>query len=269
MQTNNELRTDKQSDMQIQKICLPEVNSTNTWLLEALASSQPLPEGALVYTLRQMAGRGQVGNKWESEPDRNISFSLLLRPVFVPVQQQFVISEMCSVGILQGLMSLGLRNVSVKWPNDIYVGDEKVCGILIENRLMGGVLSESVLGVGINVGQTVWKSDAPNPTSLALHGIDASPEEVLDVVLHHIASLYELLHEPSGASVIHRLFCEHLYRGKGVYPYVDAQTGEAFDAEVAGVDPQGPLLLRLADGQERRYWFKEVRFALPCGVVKE
>ena len=258
--------------MQIRKLCLPEVNSTNTWLLDALAAApdgQSLPEGTLVYTLRQTAGRGQVGNKWESEPDRNISFSLLLRPEFVPVQRQFVISELCSMGVLQGLTSLGLHDVTVKWPNDIYVGDGKVCGILIENRLMGGVLAESVLGVGINVGQIVWKGDAPNPTSLALHGINVTPEEVLEIVSRHIASLYEMLHEPSGASAIHQLFCQHLYRGKGMHRYVDAQTGEAFEAEVAGVDPHGPLLLRLADGVERSYWFKEVRFALPCGVVKE
>lgn len=259
--------------MEICKICLPEVQSTNTWLLDALASpaagEAPLTEGTLLYTKRQTAGRGQVGNKWESEPDRNISFSLLLRPTFVPVQQQFVISEMCSIGILQGLLSLGAEGLSVKWPNDIYVGDGKICGILIENRLQGSTLAECVLGVGINVGQTVWKGDAPNPTSLALHGIDIAPEKVMDEVVGCIASLYELLHEPSGASAIHRLFCQHLYRGKGLFPYVDAQTDEAFEAEVAGVDPQGPLLLRLADGRERRYWFKEVRFVLPCGVVKE
>lgn len=259
----------KEPKMEIRKTCLAEVNSTNTWLLDALANGTPQPEGTLVYTKRQTAGRGQVGNRWESEPDRNISFSLLLRPEFVPVQQQFVISEMCAMGILQGLQAFGIDGLSIKWPNDIYVDDGKICGILIENRLVGSKLAESVLGVGINVGQIVWKGDAPNPTSMALHGVVASPDEVMEEVVKCIASLYGLLHEPSGASAIHRLFCQHLYRGKGLHPYVDAQTGEAFEAEISGVDPHGPLLLRLADGSERRYWFKEVRFALPCGVVKE
>lgn len=252
-------------------IHLDEVKSTNSWLLEALPSAdRPLPEGTVVYTLRQTAGRGQVGNSWESEPDKNISFSLLLRPTFVAVPQQFVISELCCVGILRGLEELGVNNLSVKWPNDIYVGDEKLCGILIENRLMGGVLSECVLGVGINVNQTRWIGNAPNPTSMLLQGVMTTPEKVLEVVERHILSLYAMLREDAaGASIIHKLFVGQLYRRAGFYPYVDVQTGEPFEAELAGIDPQGPMILRLPDGGMRRYWFKEVRFVLPCGVVKE
>lgn len=258
--------------MRINKIFLEEVHSTNTWLLDALNCSTmaELPEGTIAYSFRQTAGRGQVGNKWESEPDKNVSFSMLLRPEFLPVNHQFAISELCSLGIVMGLEKLGLSRLSIKWPNDVYVGDEKICGILIENRLRGSVLAESVLGVGINVGQVIWKSEAPNPTSFALQGLSVTPDIVLDVVVRHIASLYDLFCEgDSGALVVHKMFVERLYRRTGLYPYVDAQTGEAFVAELANVDRRGPLILRLPDGSERRYWFKEVRFVLPCGIVKE
>lgn len=257
--------------MELSKVHLEEVKSTNSWLLEALSSAeQPLPEGIVVYTKRQTAGRGQVGNSWESESDKNISFSLLLRPDFLPIPRQFVISELCSVAILLGLEELGVKELSVKWPNDIYAGDEKICGILIENRLMHNVLAESVLGVGININQKKWIGNAPNPTSLILQGVVSTPEIVLDLVAGHIARLYDVLQQgEEGRNAIHRMFVEHLYRRNGYFPYVDVQTKTPFEAEIADIDPQGPMLLRLHDGSVRKYWFKEVQFVLPCGVVKE
>ena len=257
--------------MNLSKIHLEEVKSTNSWLLDTLTSaSQPLPEGTVVYTLRQTAGRGQVGNSWESEPDKNVSFSLLLRPTFLPIPKQFVLSELCCVGVLFALKQLGVPALTIKWPNDIYAGDDKLCGILIEHRLMGGILSESVLGVGINVNQMRWIGNAPNPTSLKLQGVDTTPEIVLEAVTQQISSLYTMLkEEPEGALAIHKLFVGHLYRCTGFHPYVDVQSGVSFSAELKDVDPQGPMILRLEDGEERKYWFKEVRFVLPCGVVKE
>ena len=135
---------------------------------------------------------------------------------------------------------------------------------------MGGILSESVLGVGINVNQMRWIGNAPNPTSLKLQGVDTTPEIVLEAVTQQISSLYTMLkEEPEGALAIHKLFVGHLYRRTGFHPYVDVQSGVPFSAELKDVDPQGPMILRLEDGEERKYWFKEVRFVLPCGVVKE
>lgn len=239
-------------------------------MLEALSSSSmSLPEGTVAYTFRQTAGRGQMGNQWESEPEKNLSFSLLLKPGFVPIPKQFVISEMCSLAIVQGLEKLGVSHVSVKWPNDIYVNDEKICGILIENRLAGSLLAESVLGVGINVNQTVWIGGAPNPTSMLMQGVRTTPADVLDAVAEELVSFYEILKTEDGARQIHQSYQERLYRKIGFYPYADANTGERFEAEIAGVDTQGPLMLRLADGSVRRYWFKEVRFVLPNGLIKE
>lgn len=262
------------------KIFLPEVASTNSWVLDALSGGEMMADETLVYTFRQTNGRGQVGNTWESEPDKNISFSLLLKPTFMHASHQFCISELCCLGVLDGLFHLldengggtSVRdNLSVKWPNDIYVGDEKLGGILIENRLMGAVFSDCILGVGLNVNQMRWIGNAPNPTSLRLMGLSFSPTQVLESVTSGILTRYQLLKSSpeSYAKQIHKDYMSLLYRRRGLFPYVDAQTHLPFDAEIADVDSKGPLKLRLRDGELRSYWFKEVKFVLPCGVTKE
>jgi len=246
---------------------LEEIKSTNTWVLEQLAAGHALSDETVVWTKRQTAGRGQVGNSWESEPDKNISFSVLLRPTFVAPRDQFVISEITALAVADCI-----EGSTIKWPNDIYIGDEKVCGILIENQLQGMTLAYSVLGIGINVNQERWVGNAPNPTSLKLaFGREFSPEVVLRQVVDRIHHRYQLLQADLRGmrALIHQQFCDRLYRHDGFFPYVDAQTGEAFEARISGVDPSGPLLLETQSGETRSYYFKEVKFVLPCGVTKE
>ena len=256
---------------------LPELQSTNTYLLHLFAQGTTLPDTTVIYTLRQTAGRGQMGNSWESEPDKNILFSMLLCPTFLPIREQFLLSQICSLGIVEALDELiqaqNLQDkvkLSIKWPNDIYAGGGKLCGILIENRLMGGTLQHSVLGVGINVNQEKWIGNASNPVSLKMLGIETDPLTVLDLVTKHIIELYRALRDNIEKAVaIRERYMHHLYRKDGYYAYYDPAKDEHFDAEIVGVDPQGPLMLRLPSGEERSYWFKEVRFVLPCGVTKE
>ncbi|MBO4753304.1 MAG: biotin--[acetyl-CoA-carboxylase] ligase [Bacteroidales bacterium] len=259
-------------------IHLPEVRSTNTWMLDALTKEDTLLDETVVYTMRQTAGRGQMGNSWESEPDKNIAFSMLLCPEFLPIKEQFVISQLCSLAIVEALDALiedqGLHtedlHLSIKWPNDIYAGDRKLGGILIENRLMGSILQHSVLGVGLNVNQGKWIGNAPNPVSLKLLGVETSPMHVLNSVTRRIGELYqELKSNKDIASEIHARYMDRLYRKVGYYPYYDPERDEHFDAEIVGVDKQGPLILQLVSGEERSYWFKEVKFVLPCGITKE
>lgn len=260
----------------MRKVYFTQIASTNSWLLDALSRGEQFEEGTVFYTFRQTNGRGQIGNTWESEPDKNIAFSLLLKPAFLPLQQQFLLSEVCCLGVYDALTELAAESgaeadLCIKWPNDIYWGDEKLGGILIENRLMGSHWSECILGVGLNVNQEHWIGNAPNPTSLSLHGLNLSPEQVLDRVAAAILRRYNCLKEQkdSYSALLHADFQSHLYRREGLFPYVDAQSGESFLAQMEGVEMQGPLLLRLSTGERRRYWFKEVRFVLPCGVTKE
>ena len=145
-------------------IRLDETNSTNNYLRELLAGDA-LPEGSLVIADFQTAGKGQVGNSWESEARKNLMFSLLLYPDFLPANRQFLISQIASLSVKETLDGY-IDSVTVKWPNDIYWKDRKICGMLIENDLSGQHLYCSVIGIGLNINQEVFRSNAPNPVSL-------------------------------------------------------------------------------------------------------
>lgn len=263
--------------MQPNYVHLPEVASTNSWLLSARQQGRSdCTEGTVAFTLRQTSGRGQMGNVWESEADKNIAFSVLLQPQFVPVAQQFVLSQLVSVAIVEAVEALAPAlqgQVCVKWPNDIYVGHRKLAGILIENRLMGSRLEDCVVGIGINVQQEQWLGGAPNPVSLRMLGVEVAPEDVMRAVATRLAARYAALADATSRveqqSVVRRLYGQCLYRRTGLHRYLDVATGVAFDATIAGVADNGPLSLLLPSGELRSYWFKEVRFVLPSGLERE
>jgi len=123
----------------------------------------------------------------------------------------------------------------------------------------------------LNVNQTQWIGNAPNPISLKLLGVETTPERVLDCVSRHLSERYRALRRDKSSAIeaLHDRYMARLYRRSGFYPYYDPASDEHFDAEIIGIDPQGPLVLELPTGEVRRYWFKEVRFVLPCGVTKE
>ena len=219
--------------------------------------------------MRQTAGRGQMGNSWESEPDRNISFSMLLRPLFLPIREQFVISEIACLAIAEALDCFGLSDISIKWPNDIYCGDDKICGMLIENSLAGSRFSQCVVGIGSNVNQTQWIGNAPNPTSMLLKlDREIDPIAVMDNVIEVIIGYFEQLKEGKKA-VIPVLYLNRLYRREGFFSYQDAENGKSFMARIKTIEPSGHLQLEDPEGSTYRYMFKEVKFVLPCGVTKE
>lgn len=256
-------------------IHLEEINSTNSYLL----AHPELEEGTVVYTMRQTAGRGQMGNTWESEADRNISFSIQLKPTWVAPRDQFLISQIVSfciwVVITKVIEEQQVKTpfVRIKWPNDIYVGDKKIAGILIENQLQGNKIAQCVVGIGINVNQEVWHMGAPNPTSLKLIGINTTPEEILKKAAIMIYYCFDLIQTvDSGKYITEAIRTKYnklLYRKEELHPYQDAATGEVFMASIMGVAPQGPLVLITDMGETRKYWFKEVKFIHPNGLTKE
>ena len=148
----------------IKIIKLDEIDSTNNYTSKLLANSNVI-EGTVVVAKAQSSGRGQLSNQWESEYGKNILASFVFYPKFLPVQQQFLLSKVIALGV-RDLLTLFVDKVKVKWPNDIYIDNKKVAGILIENSIMGHTLESSIAGVGININQTVFLSDAPNPVSL-------------------------------------------------------------------------------------------------------
>lgn len=242
---------------------LDETPSTNSWVA---AHAGELADMTMVTARRQSAGRGQRGNSWESEPGQNLTFSLLARPVSVPAREQFSISEAAALAIADALGRYGI-DCKVKWPNDIYCGDRKICGILIEHVVMGTGLMHSIIGAGLNVNQTRFVSDAPNPVSMAQvagHAFDLG--EVRDVVARCVESRLAAAETAGGRAGLHSEFLGRLYRGDSrMHTYRDRDSGETFEARIAGVEPQGLLHLCDSAGCERVYAFKEVEFVLPSG----
>ena len=158
--------------MEFKVIHIDETDSTNRWLRAYMQAPRPLvPEGSypesgeqavVVVAEYQTAGKGCGENSWESERGKNLTFSVLLHPTEISANCQFRISEAVSVVLCETIERFGVQKTSIKWPNDIYVGDRKICGILIENMLWGRIIDESIVGIGLNVNQKAFLSDAPN-----------------------------------------------------------------------------------------------------------
>lgn len=251
--------------MSISRINLPSVDSTNSFIREMLAeegtgsvvSVSSLPGFTLVVADDQTKGRGQQGNAWETERGKNLIFSLLCHPDFVLPSRQFLLSQCMAVAIREALAQY-VEGVEVKWPNDIYVGDKKISGTLIECDLQGKHIANCIIGVGINVNQTEFRSDAPNPTSLALlTGMEHDREALLASVMQHFQTCYAMLQD-GREEELRQLYMAHFYRRTGMHRYRDVRG--AFMAEVAEVEPTGHLRLRFENGSVVRYEFKEVRF---------
>ena len=236
-----------------------ETASTNSWLSRMARQATPLPGGTVVYTHRQTAGRGQPGNSWEAEPGKNLTFSLLLRNPGVTAREQFLLSEAVSLAIVGVVRALGVE-AAVKWPNDIYCGDRKLCGILIEHSLSGADIAHSIVGVGLNVNQTVFTSDAPNPVSLAQltggeHDLETQLRQVSEAIVSSCAFGGEARRQ-----ALHGRYMACLYRNDcRPHPFA-LPDGTALVAAIAGVEPNGTLVLRHAnDDTLHRYAFKEVK----------
>lgn len=213
----------------------------------------------LVVAESQTAGRGQMSNTWESEAGANLTFSLICHPDFVRPSEQFVISQCMAVAIWRGIATR-VDGVSIKWPNDIYIGDQKLSGTLIECDLNGKNISNCIIGVGLNINQTEFHSDAPNPVSLKqVLGATLDREAILNDIVKEFITLYDRVKEGRNDD-IRAEYMQHLYRKEGFHRYADVR-GE-FTAEIAGIEPTGHLLLRFENGHVGRYDFKEVRFII-------
>ena len=230
-----------------------ETDSTNRWLRERQWENASVGmEDMVVWTDYQTAGKGQGTNSWESERGKNLLFSILYHPEGIPANWQFVISMAISLAIADALGEQ-IGDISIKWPNDIYWRNGKIGGILIENRLSGQIIRDSIIGVGINVNQQQFHSDAPNPVSLwQIHGQETDREALLQGILDRF-SLYI-------QQDIKERYKAILYRRKGFHPYSDKEG--TFMATIEDVEDDGHLLLSDESGKERRYAFKEVSFIL-------
>jgi BirA family biotin operon repressor/biotin-[acetyl-CoA-carboxylase] ligase len=224
---------------------IASTNSTNTLLKELIAKGE-WPNGErFIRAGYQTAGRGQTGNGWESEADKNLLCSILLPPNK-------------NLHFLNIAVSVAVRRIigedfTIKWPNDIYWKDKKVAGILVENAIVGSEVKYSIAGIGLNVNQTEFKSDAPNPISLKqIYGTDFVVDELMQKLYAEVQRTWE---EDVWAE-----YKSHLYRREGFWPFED-KNGK-FEAAIQDVLPTGEIVLRDANGQIRQYEFKQIKYIL-------
>ena len=241
----------------MKRIALDETISTNRYAKE-------LPEDeshelTLVTAEFQTAGHGAGTNRWESERSQNLLFSLISYPKGLLANQMFALSEVTALAIRDALSSY-TPGFQIKWPNDIYYNDKKISGMLIENDLRGKWVHRSIIGVGVDINQTSFLSDAPNPVSLAqILGKAVERNQVLNSILLQFNHYYGMM-EREQFSELHNRYMQHLYRRNALHPYADA-TG-TFQARIIDVEPTGHLVLECQNGEQRRYDFKEVSFLI-------
>ena len=238
---------------------LVETASTNSWL----KAQSKLHDHTAVWTDFQTSGRGQKGNHWEGERAKNLLFSLLIHPSLA-ANRQFHISMAVSLAIVRVIRRYipHPEALTIKWPNDIYWQDSKIGGILIENTLQGTDIRDSIIGIGLNINQTVFRSSAPNPVSLKqITGNDTNREtlmrDILDAFDDYMFSGVKTEHMADG---IKTEYMSALYRRDGLYAFEDANG--RFMAAIADVEDDGRLILADDTGHRRRYAFKEVNFVI-------
>ena len=216
--------------------------------------------GDIVWAERQTAGRGQRGHSWTSPEGENLTFTLVLEPVFLPVGEQFLLSEAVTLALTDTFAAFGI-DARIKWTNDIYVGDKKLVGILIEHSYSGPTLARTIAGIGINVNQSAFDPALPNPVSMAqLRGRYFDRATLLNAYLESLNRRYAQL-EAGDKDGLQRDYRMRLYRLGEEHPY-RFPDGTTAPAVMEGVRPSGALILRHEDGAVREYLFKEVEFVL-------
>ena len=241
--------------MKTKIIKLENVDSTNRYLKQYVPGDDE--EMTIVTADYQSAGKGQGEHTWESEAGKNLLFSIMVHPHWVPVRRQFVLSMVEALALKDALDSY-TDGITLKWPNDVYWNDQKISGTLIETTVDSKGIKTRIFGTGVNVNQTIFKSDAPNPVSLAqILGHEVDREEVLQKIIEAFERYYELLRRADYMDVS-GIYHLALYRRKGYHWYED-KDGK-FEGAFVEVEDDGHLILHDKQGVIRSYAFGEVKF---------
>jgi len=233
---------------------MPECHSTNSLALE-LCQQKSVPEGTLVISSEQIAGRGQFGNTWESQPGMNLTFSLILKPAFLAVRDQFFLNMIASLGVRDYLAETCTASIHIKWPNDIFANEFKICGILIENQVMSQRFTHVVMGIGLNVNQEQFTS----PKATSLSRITHQPydlQEVLEGLLMKLEARYFQLRQ-NRLSELQEDYLKYMYRLNEEHTFIADQ--KQFKGKISGVDEYGRLKVLIHD-QEKIFGVREISF---------
>lgn len=244
--------------MLYKKIFLNETASTHEQLKSMVESGQA-DDGLVVQTAFQHAGKGLAENKWFSSPNKNLLCSIGRKLDFVEAGKQFLISKAVSMAVYQVVAELvaDLAALRIKWPNDIYVGDRKLGGMLITHIVSGQMLTYTIIGIGINLNEESFPDEIPNPVSLLqLTGMHTQPGLVLDVLLQKLDEAIELMR--SDEALLNKIYLNHLLRYQEWAPYL--VKGVEKEAIIRGVNEFGFLMLETRNAELLALDLKEVAF---------
>ncbi|MBW8051386.1 MAG: biotin--[acetyl-CoA-carboxylase] ligase [Cytophagales bacterium] len=249
-------------------IYLPNCHSTND-SAQLILGNNDVFEGTTIVTNRQTSGKGQKGNHWQSEPGKNLTFSIILKPGFLDVKQQFKLNFAVSLGIFDFLSSFLKSHVKIKWPNDIYYKDSKIAGILIENSIRSMKMQHSIVGIGINVNQVNFEKVGYAVSMKTISGKEYSLENMLADLLGFFEVRYLQL-----KSNKHKILksdymqCLYWYEEKRLFRIPDSgfrfsdykfEKNQIVEGKIIGIDESGKLGIKI--GKEAIYFgFKEIEF---------
>lgn len=240
------------------------IDSTNS---EARRRAADIDKMAVFAARFQTAGRGQRGNRWSSSAGENLTFSILVKFVSagmpeVNVKDQFILSVASALAVSDYLGNLGL-DVRIKWPNDIYVRDRKICGMLIENSVSGTGIASSIVGIGLNLNQTEFPPELVNPTSVAAaSGLRIAPEKALEDFLEFFMRRFSMLHDEAGFYSLRTEYESMMYRIGKCGRYHDCIRGNDFEGKIKGISEEGMLLMEMPDESIEKFAFKEVSYII-------
>jgi len=234
-------------------IKLEQIGSTNSYLYDLNIENRQ-ENGTIVSAKNQTSGKGQTGNKWLTEKDKNLTFSIITYPKIKP-KHAFYLNIITALAVQKTLADLSIKT-KVKWPNDILVDKKKIGGILIENQINGQHINQSIIGIGLNVNQVIFDSSI-NATSIINEGIDIEITDVLQQIFGYLDFYYNLLLE-SNFKLLLKHYYTHLFWHNEIGTFVDANS--EFKALLIGISDIGLLELRLLDNSTTYYDIKDVKF---------
>ena len=240
------------------------LDSTND---EAARQCSSVDNMSVIAARCQTAGRGQRGNRWLSRAGDNLTFSVVMRFGEPPLghleaSRQFAVSEAAALAVT-GFLSLHGIGAMIKWPNDVYVGDRKICGILIEHKIRGAEVSASIVGTGLNLNQTEFSPDIPNPVSMKmLTGESLVPEDALEEFAGIFSSLAEMTCSEEGREHLRSRYLSALYRKDELHSYTDCLTGTGFDGIIRGIGEDARLKMEIPGKGIRYFAFKEIAYSI-------
>jgi len=235
-------------------VFVPECHSTNS-LTSELTSQSSLSDGTVVITSNQTAGRGQRGNTWETDAGANLTFSILLKPIFISLGNQFFLTIVTSLAVSDFLKTQSAKEIKIKWPNDILVNKKKCCGILIENSIQAASIKQSIVGIGLNINQKKFTSSLA--TSLAIVAQrDFDLNEVLNALLVKFENRYLQL-RAGKYEALKKEYLENLFGLGELRAFIS--NDEKFEGIIENVNENGELAVSV-NGKRKNFRLKEISF---------